>query len=98
LDSKNPEMQAIVEGAPQLVGRLGDASRAHFDGVQRILADNGVACEINPRLVRGLDYYNRTVFEWVTNRLGGEMAVAGGGRDDSPFAKLGGQPGARTGP
>jgi histidyl-tRNA synthetase len=97
LDSKNPEMQAIVEGAPQLVGRLGDASRAHFDGVQRILADNGVAFEINPRLVRGLDYYNRTVFEWVTNRLGGEMAVAGGGRYDGLFESVGGKPTPATG-
>jgi histidyl-tRNA synthetase len=97
LDSKNPDMQAIVEGAPQLVGRLGDASRAHFDGVQAILADNGVAFEINPRLVRGLDYYNRTVFEWVTNRLGGEIAVAGGGRYDGLFESLGGKPTPATG-
>jgi histidyl-tRNA synthetase len=97
LDSKNPDMQAIVEGAPQLVGRLGEASRAHFDGVQRILADNGVAFEINPRLVRGLDYYNRTVFEWVTDRLGNEIAVAGGGRYDGLFESLGGRPTPATG-
>ena len=97
LDSKNPDMQTIVEGAPQLVGRLGAASRAHFDGVQRILADNGVAFEINPRLVRGLDYYNRTVFEWVTSRLGGEIAVAGGGRYDGLFESLGGKPTPATG-
>jgi len=97
LDSKNPDMRGIVEGAPQLVGRLGNASRAHFDGVQRILADNGVAFEINPRLVRGLDYYNRTVFEWVTNRLGGEIAVAGGGRYDGLFESLGGKATPATG-
>jgi histidyl-tRNA synthetase len=97
LDSKNPEMQPIVEGAPQLVGRLSDASRAHFDGLQRMLADNGVAFEINPRLVRGLDYYNRTVFEWVTDRLGNEIAVAGGGRYDGLFESLGGKPTPATG-
>jgi histidyl-tRNA synthetase len=77
LDSKNPEMHEIVQGAPQLLGRLSGASRAHFDSLQQILADNGVAFEINPRLVRGLDYYNRTVFEWVTDRLGNQIAVAG---------------------
>ena len=97
LDSKNPDMHAIVEGAPQLVGRLGEASRAHFDQLQRILADNGVAYEINPRLVRGLDYYNRTVFEWVTDRLGGGIAVAGGGRYDGLFESLGGKPTPATG-
>jgi histidyl-tRNA synthetase len=97
LDSKNPEMQGIVEGAPQLVGRLGEASRAHFDGVQRILSENGVAFEINPRLVRGLDYYNRTVFEWVTDRLGNQIAVAGGGRYDGLFESLGGKPTPATG-
>ena len=97
LDSKNPDMQEIVEGAPQLVGRLSDASRTHFDGVQRILADNGVAYEINSRLVRGLDYYNRTVFEWVTDRLGNQIAVAGGGRYDGLFESLGGKPTPATG-
>ena len=65
LDSKNPAMQEMIEGAPQLVDFIGDESRAHFEGLQTLLADAGLAYEINPRLVRGLDYYNRTVFEWV---------------------------------
>jgi histidyl-tRNA synthetase len=97
LDSKNPEMHEIVQGAPQLLGRLSGASRAHFDSLQQILADNGVAFEINPRLVRGLDYYNRTVFEWVTDRLGNQIAVAGGGRYDGLFESLGGKPTPATG-
>ena len=92
LDSKNPEMQEIVQGAPQLIDRLGSAARAHFDGVQRILSDNGIAYEIDARLVRGLDYYNRTVFEWVTDRLGSQGSVAGGGRYDGLFEQLGGKP------
>jgi len=97
LDSKNPEMHEIVQGAPQLLGRLSGASRAHFDSLQQILADNGVSFEINPRLVRGLDYYNRTVFEWVTDRLGNQIAVAGGGRYDGLFESLGGKPTPATG-
>ena len=97
LDSKNPEMQEIVEGAPQMLGLLSGASRAHFDSLQQILADNGVAFEINPRLVRGLDYYNRTVFEWITDRLGNPIAVAGGGRYDGLFESLGGKPTPATG-
>jgi len=85
-------MQEIVQGAPQLIDRLGSAARAHFDGVQRILSDNGIAYEIDARLVRGLDYYNRTVFEWVTDRLGSQGSVAGGGRYDGLFEQLGGKP------
>jgi histidyl-tRNA synthetase len=92
LDSKNPAMQEMIADAPRLIDRLGAGSRAHFDGLQQLLADHGVAFEINPRLVRGLDYYNRTVFEWVTDRLGAQGTVAGGGRYDGLFEQLGGKP------
>jgi histidyl-tRNA synthetase len=92
LDSKNPAMQDMIEAAPKLVANLGADSRAHFDGVQQVLADAGVAWEIDGRLVRGLDYYNRTVFEWVTDRLGAQGTVAGGGRYDGLFERLGGRP------
>jgi histidyl-tRNA synthetase len=92
LDSKNPAMQELVMGAPQLVQRLGADSRAHFDGVRELLADQGIDYTIDARLVRGLDYYNRTVFEWVTDRLGAQGTVAGGGRYDGLFAQLGGKP------
>jgi histidyl-tRNA synthetase len=92
LDSKNPAMHALIHGAPKLVDRLGPGSRAHFESLQRLLADSGVAYEIDTRLVRGLDYYNRTVFEWVTDRLGAQGTVAGGGRYDGLFEQLGGKP------
>ncbi len=92
LDSKNPALHHVVAGAPKLVDRLGDASRAHFDGLQALLREHGIAFTINPRLVRGLDYYNRTVFEWVTDRLGAQGTVAGGGRYDGLFEQLGGKP------
>jgi histidyl-tRNA synthetase len=92
LDSKNPDMQESIRGAPKLVERLGTASRAHFDGVQQLLADSGIPYAIDARLVRGLDYYNRTVFEWVTDRLGAQGTVAGGGRYDGLFGQLGGRP------
>ena len=92
LDSKNPAMQPIVAGAPKLLDRLGAASRGHFDGLQALLAEQGIAFTINPRLVRGLDYYNRTVFEFVTDRLGAQGTVAGGGRYDGLFEQLGGKP------
>jgi len=92
LDSKNPRMQPMIHAAPRLIERLGAASRAHFDGLQQLLADRGIAFEIDPRLVRGLDYYNRTVFEWVTDRLGAQGTVAGGGRYDGLFEQLGGKP------
>jgi histidyl-tRNA synthetase len=92
LDSKNPAMQPIVAGAPKLLDRLGDASRAHFDGLQALLDEQAIAFTINPRLVRGLDYYNRTVFEFVTDRLGAQGTVAGGGRYDGLFEQLGGKP------
>jgi histidyl-tRNA synthetase len=92
LDSKNPALREIIDAAPRLVDRLGPESRAHFEGLQRMLDDNGVAFEIDSRLVRGLDYYNRTVFEFVTDRLGAQGTVAGGGRYDGLFAALGGKP------
>jgi histidyl-tRNA synthetase len=92
LDSKNPEMQATIAGAPRLLDMLGDAARGHFEDLQRILAEAGIAFEIDARLVRGLDYYNRTVFEWVTDRLGAQGTVAGGGRYDGLFEQLGGKP------
>jgi histidyl-tRNA synthetase len=92
LDSKNPALQALIARAPRLLDRLGPASRAHFDGLQRLLADHGIAFAIDTRLVRGLDYYNRTVFEWVTDRLGAQGTVAGGGRYDGLFEQLGGKP------
>jgi histidyl-tRNA synthetase len=92
LDSKNPALQALIAGAPRLLDHLGPASRAHFDGLQRLLADHGIAFTIDTRLVRGLDYYNRTVFEWVTERLGAQGTVAGGGRYDGLFEQLGGKP------
>jgi histidyl-tRNA synthetase len=92
LDSKNPDMQETIRGAPKLLDRLGPASRAHFEGLQRLLGDHGIPYEIDARLVRGLDYYNRTVFEWVTDRLGAQGTVAGGGRYDGLFEQLGGKP------
>jgi len=92
LDSKNPAMQALIDGAPKLLDHLGVASRAHFDGLQQLLTDHGIAFKINARLVRGLDYYNRTVFEWMTNRLGAQGTIGGGGRYDGLFEQLGGKP------
>jgi histidyl-tRNA synthetase len=97
LDSKNPALQEIIAGAPKLIDRLGSESRAHFEGLQDLLAEAGVAFEVNPRLVRGLDYYNRTVFEWVTDALGAQGTVAGGGRYDGLFEQLGGKPTPATG-
>jgi histidyl-tRNA synthetase len=97
LDSKNEAMQPMIERAPRLIDGLGAESRAHFDGLQRLLGDAGVAFDVNPRLVRGLDYYNRTVFEWITDRLGAQGTVAGGGRYDGLFEALGGKPTPATG-
>jgi histidyl-tRNA synthetase len=93
LDSKNPAMQAVCEGAPKLVDFIEDESLEHFESLQAMLGDAGLAYEINPRLVRGLDYYNRTVFEWVatSTELGAQGTVAGGGRYDSLFEILGGK-------
>jgi histidyl-tRNA synthetase len=92
LDSKNPAMQEMLAAAPRLLDRLGSESRAHFDGLQQLLTDQGIAYRIDPRLVRGLDYYNRTVFEFITDRLGAQGTVAGGGRYDGLFEQLGGKP------
>jgi histidyl-tRNA synthetase len=92
LDTKNPAMQAIVAAAPRLLDELDDADRAHFDTVQRLVRAAGVDFTINPRLVRGLDYYNRTVFEWVTTTLGAQGTVCAGGRYDGLVAQIGGRP------
>jgi histidyl-tRNA synthetase len=92
LDSKNPAMQALIAGAPRLLDSLGEESLRHFEGVQAILKDAGRPYEINPRLVRGLDYYNLTVFEWVTDRLGAQGAVCAGGRYDGLLELIGGKP------
>lgn len=92
LDTKNPALQGIVEAAPKLIDYLGDASLKHFEGVQQILKDAAIPYRINPRLVRGLDYYNLTVFEWVTEALGAQGTVCAGGRYDGLVAQLGGKP------
>lgn len=92
LDSKNPRMQAMCEAAPKLIDCLGDETRAHFEGLCKRLDAAGVSYTINPRLVRGLDYYNRTVFEWVTTKLGAQGTIAGGGRYDTLVERLGGNP------
>jgi histidyl-tRNA synthetase len=92
LDSKNPRMQPVIEGAPKLMDTLGAASRANFEAVQAGLHDAGITYSINPRLVRGLDYYNLTVFEWVNDRLGAQNAICSGGRYDGLFEQLGGKP------
>jgi len=92
LDSKNPAMQEIVAGAPRLMDELDDEALKHFEAVQAILRRHDVAFEINPRLVRGLDYYNRTVFEWVTTRLGAQGTICAGGRFDGLIGQIGGKP------
>jgi histidyl-tRNA synthetase len=91
LDTKNPAMQSLCGAAPKLIDYLGADSLAHFEGVQQILRDAGVPYKINPRLVRGLDYYNLTVFEWVTDRLGAQGTVCAGGRYDGLVGQLGGK-------
>ena len=97
LDTKNPAMQPVVEAAPKLMGFLGEASLAHFDGVRSVLDAAGLAYRINPRLVRGLDYYNLTVFEWITDKLGSQGTVCGGGRYDPLIEQLGGKPAPAVG-
>jgi histidyl-tRNA synthetase len=91
LDTKNPVMQDMANGAPKLFDFLGIESRAHFDAVCQSVDDSGIAYVINPRMVRGLDYYNLTVFEWVTDRLGAQATVCGGGRYDGLIEMLGGR-------
>jgi histidyl-tRNA synthetase len=92
LDSKNPALQPVIAAAPKLLDYLGEASLKHFDGVQSVLKGAGVPYTIDHRLVRGLDYYNLTVFEWITDRLGAQGTVCGGGRYDGLFAQIGGRP------
>jgi len=92
LDSKNPALEDLILGAPKLIDHLGAESLAHFEGVQQVLRDAGQPFTINPRLVRGLDYYNLTVFEWVTDRLGAQGTVCAGGRYDGLVQQLGGKP------
>ena len=92
LDTKNPTMQAMVNAAPKLIDYLGEESKAHFEGVQKILRHNSIPFTINSRLVRGMDYYNRTVFEWVTDELGSQGTVCAGGRYDSLASIFGGKP------
>lgn len=92
LDSKNPRMQAMIEAAPKLFDVLGAESRAHYDGLCALLDAAGVPYTLNTRLVRGLDYYNRSVFEWVTTKLGAQGTIAAGGRYDSLVETLGGKP------
>ncbi len=91
LDTKNPALQDLCAAAPKLIDYLGAESLAHFEGVQRVLRDAGIPYTINPRLVRGLDYYNLTVFEWVTDRLGAQGTVCAGGRYDGLVGQLGGK-------
>ena len=91
LDSKNPEMQGIVAAAPVMLDYLDDESTEHFAGLKALLDVADVDYEVNPRLVRGLDYYSRTVFEWVTDALGSQGAVCSGGRYDGLVEKLGGR-------
>ena len=91
LDTKNPAMQVLVEGAPKLMDFLGADSRAHLQGVCSILDVNGVEYSINPRLVRGMDYYNLTVFEFITDQLGSQGTICGGGRYDYLISQMGGK-------
>ena len=97
LDSKNPGMQAIVEAAPVMLDYLDEESATHFSGLRALLDAAGVTYTVNPRLVRGLDYYSRTVFEWVTDVLGSQGAVCSGGRYDGLVQKLGGREAAAIG-
>ncbi|ADV00762.1 histidine--tRNA ligase [Alicycliphilus denitrificans] len=97
LDTKNPAMQAVVEAAPRLIDFLGEASLKHFETVKAILDANGVAWSLNPRLVRGMDYYNLTVFEFVTDQLGSQGTICGGGRYDYLIEQIGGKPAPAVG-
>ena len=97
LDTKNPAMQALANGAPKLTEHLGAASIAHFDELKAYLDDAGIAYTVNPRMVRGLDYYNLTVFEWITDQLGAQGTVCGGGRYDGLIELFGGKPAPAVG-
>jgi histidyl-tRNA synthetase len=97
LDTKNPAMKAVVESAPRLIDFLGAQSLAHFEGLKTILDANGIAWTLNHRLVRGLDYYNLTVFEFVTDRLGAQGTICAGGRYDYLMEQMGGKPAPAVG-
>ena len=97
LDTKNPAMLQMVEGAPRLIDFLGPESLAHFNGVKAMLDANGIAYSVNPRLVRGMDYYNLTVFEFVTDSLGSQGTICAGGRYDDLIAQIGGKPAPAVG-
>ena len=97
LDTKNPAMKEVVESAPQLMNFLGEASLAHFNALRQILDANGVQYSLNPRLVRGMDYYNLTVFEFITDQLGSQGTVCGGGRYDYLIEQVGGKPAPAVG-
>jgi histidyl-tRNA synthetase len=97
LDSKQPAMQEVIAGAPVLSDYLDEASRAHFERLGDFLDEAGIGFTVNPRLVRGLDYYTRTVFEWTTDRLGAQSAVCAGGRYDGLVEQLGGKPAPAAG-
>jgi len=97
LDTKNPAMQAVAEGAPKLMDFLGEASLAHFNTLRALLDASGVSYTINPRLVRGMDYYNLTVFEFVTTSLGSQGTICGGGRYDYLIEQIGGKPAPAVG-
>jgi histidyl-tRNA synthetase len=97
LDTKNPAMQALVEAAPKLMDYLGEESLAHFDGLRALLDAQGIEYRINPRLVRGMDYYNLSVFEFVTTALGSQGTVCAGGRYDGLIAQVGGKPAPAVG-
>ncbi|MFA3790675.1 histidine--tRNA ligase [Aliiglaciecola sp. SL4] len=97
LDSKNPDVQAAIKDAPTLLEYLDDESKVHFETLCSKLTDMGIDYRINPRLVRGLDYYNRTVFEWVTDSLGAQGTVCAGGRYDGLIEQLGGKPSSAVG-
>jgi len=92
LDSKNPDMAEIIAGAPKLIEHLDDVSKQHYEDLKAHLEDLGILYEENPNLVRGLDYYNRTVFEWVTTELGAQGTVCAGGRYDGLVEQIGGKP------
>jgi len=97
LDSKNPALRNILDAAPRIVDCLDDDSRRHFEQLQAMLDASGIAFSVNPRLVRGLDYYTGTVFEWITDELGAQGAVCGGGRYDGLVEEIGGAPTPATG-
>ena len=97
LDTKNPAMKEVVEAAPKLLDFLGESSLAHFNAVKKILDANGVSYTLNPRLVRGMDYYNLTVFEFITDQLGSQGTVCGGGRYDYLIEQVGGKPAPAVG-